>query len=221
MYSGESEVGLKKIGEMCRWISIALLLLHFYYTCYTAFQHWELTSALTDRILHTISRTGLFATLNKPKLIALGFLSLSLLGAKGKKEEKWSYTTALAYITSGLLLYFISMLSLNLTASPNIITITYGSITGAGYLLILSGGTLLSRILKLKLKGDIFNKMAESFPQEERFIKNNYSINLPARYQYKGKERKSWINIINPFQRHSGDGFTRQWQVVFCHSAHY
>lgn len=31
-------------------------------------------------------------------------------------------------------------------------------------------------------------------------IKNDYSINLPARYKLKGKVRASWINIINPFR---------------------
>jgi hypothetical protein len=38
------------------------------------------------------------------------------------------------------------------------------------------------------------------FPQEERRIVNEYSINLPALYNLKGKLRKSWINIINPFR---------------------
>src|SRR5689334_11483895 len=31
-------------------------------------------------------------------------------------------------------------------------------------------------------------------------MKNEYSINLPAKYNLKGKERKSWINVINPMR---------------------
>ena len=58
----------------------------------------------------------------------------------------------------------------------------------------------LSRMLKLNLGKDIFNKENESFPQEERLLENEYSINLPAVYNLKGKNRKSWINIINPFR---------------------
>ena len=38
------------------------------------------------------------------------------------------------------------------------------------------------------------------FPQEERLLENEYSINLPAAYDLKGKRRKSWINVINPFR---------------------
>jgi len=47
---------------------------------------------------------------------------------------------------------------------------------------------------------DIFNKEAETFPQEERLLNNDFSINLPAQYRLKGKMRRSWINIINPFR---------------------
>jgi hypothetical protein len=79
--------------------------------------------------------------------------------------------------------------------------VVYIGITSIGFLLVLSGGTLLSRIIKSKLNNkDIFNKENETFPQEERLLKNEYSINLPARYQLKNKVRNSWINIINPFR---------------------
>jgi len=67
--------------------------------------------------------------------------------------------------------------------------------------LVLSGGTLLSRVIQQKLNSkDIFNKENETFPQEERLLENEYLINLPAQYNLKGKRRKSWINIINPFR---------------------
>ena len=44
--------------------------------------------------------------------MALGFLSISLLGAKGRKDEKLNYNTALAYIITGLVLYFSQYLCL-------------------------------------------------------------------------------------------------------------
>jgi hypothetical protein len=80
-------------------------------------------------------------------------------------------------------------------------TVTYIGITGVGYLMILSGGNLLSRVIKKKFSNnDIFNKENETFPQEERLLQNQYSINLPGRYNLKGKIHNSWINIINPFR---------------------
>ena len=42
MHTGENEQGLRKILDLTRLISIAILLIHFYYYCYTAFKQWEL-----------------------------------------------------------------------------------------------------------------------------------------------------------------------------------
>ncbi len=50
------------------------------------------------------------------------------------------------------------------------------SVTITGFVLILTGGTLLSRVIQYKLNSkDIFNKEDETFPQEERLVKNEYS----------------------------------------------
>lgn len=199
--TGENEQALRKILDMTRLISIVILVIHFYYYCYAAFLQWGLSSTFSDRILGNIYRTELFSYFTKSKLISLGFLMISLLGAKGRKDEKLNHKTAFAYIITGLLLYFFSYLSLLLKMPVQEKAMVYICITSIGFLLVLSGGTLLSRIIKSKLNNkDIFNKENETFPQEERLLENEYSINLPARYQLKNKARKSWINIINPFR---------------------
>ncbi|MGN6541453.1 MAG: conjugal transfer protein MobC [Ginsengibacter sp.] len=199
--TGENEQALRKILDMTRLISIVILVIHFYYYCYAAFLQWGLSSTFSDRILGNIYRTGLFSYFTKSKLISLGFLMISLLGAKGRKDEKLNHKTAFAYIITGLLLYFFSYLSLLLKLPVQEKAMVYIGITSIGFLLVLSGGTLLSRIIKSKLNNkDIFNKENETFPQEERLLENEYSINLPARYKLKNKVRNSWINIINPFR---------------------
>lgn len=86
--TGENEQALRKILDMTRLISIVILVIHCYYYCYTAFQQWGLSSEFSDRILGNIYRTGIFGNFVKSKLIALGFLAISLLGAKGRKDEK-------------------------------------------------------------------------------------------------------------------------------------
>ncbi len=47
---------------------------------------------------------------------------------------------------------------------------------------------------------DVFNNENESFQQETRLIENEYSVNLPTRFFYKGKWNNGWINIVNPFR---------------------
>ncbi|UBM60982.1 YWFCY domain-containing protein [Marinilongibacter aquaticus] len=201
MHTGENEQALRKILDMTRLISITLLIIHFYYYCYSAFELWGWQSTFSDRILSNIYKTGLFSNFHKSKLIALGFLGISLLGAKGKKDEKLNYKTAFAYLITGLLIYFISYLCMKLNTPIIMTAILYMALTGIGFLLVLTGGTLLSRIIRDKINNkDIFNEENETFPQEERLLENEYSINLPAQYQLKDKQRKSWVNIINPFR---------------------
>jgi len=201
MQTGENEQAMRKILDMTRLISIVILVIHFYYYCFSAFHEWGLTSEFSDQILGNIYRTGLFGNFHKSKLIALGFLLISLLGAKGRKDENLNHKTAFAYIITGLLIYFTSYLALLVKIKTTEFAMLYIGITSIGFLLILSGGTLLFRIIKNKLNNkDIFNKENETFPQEERLLENDYSINLPARYHLKEKVRDSWINIINPFR---------------------
>jgi len=198
--TGENEQGLRKIIDLTRFASIFILLLHFYYFCYRAFEHWEITSAITDRLMKNISQTGLFNGVFTSKLIAVGLLIISLLGAQGKKDEKINKRSIAAYLLIGLLLFFGSSWFFRLNEVVEIVAVVYIVVTGIGFLLILAGGNLLSRLIKLNLSDDVFNSLNETFPQEERLLTNEYSINLPAKYNLKRQIRKSWINIINPFR---------------------
>ena len=197
---GENEQGLRKILDLTRMISIAILLLHFYYYCYGIFKEWEIRSGISDRLLQNIYNTGLFSNFHKSKLMAIIVLGISLFGARGRKDEKLGLNSALVYILTGMILYFTSFIVLRLEIGSNAAAISYMSVTVIGFVLILTGGTLLSRIIYLKLNNNVFNSLNETFPQEERLLNNEYSINLPARYNLKGRFRKSWINVINPFR---------------------
>jgi hypothetical protein len=199
MQTGENEQGLRKIIDLTRMISIAILLLHFYFYCYKAFVAWGWTSTISDRILTNL-QTGLFKNFNLSKIVALGLLFISLIGARGKKDEKLNARNIIFWLMSGLSIFFASILLFKINASIETVAITYMFISTVGYLIILSSGTMLSRLIKLRSSNDIFNHLNESFPQEERYLLNEYSINLPACYRLKEKIKKSWINIINPFR---------------------
>jgi YWFCY protein/Type IV secretory system Conjugative DNA transfer len=201
MGTGENEQALRKIADLSRFISIILLALHFYYSFYACFKKYGLHSSLSDRILGQIGHTGLFDSFTTAKAACLVFLIISLLGAKGRKDEKMAYARPLKYIGFGLALFFGSVLLQYILNTDFIFAASYMLITLTGYLLTLSGGVWLSRIIKDSLdNSDIFNRENETFPQEERLLENEYSVNLPAEYQLQKKKRHSWINIINPFR---------------------
>jgi hypothetical protein len=198
--TGENEAGLRKILDFTRLGAILVLLLHCYFYCYGAFDRWGLTAPWSDQFLQNIARTGLYSTVWKSKWIALGLLGISLLGARGKKSENTNPRSILAYLVLGLGLYFSSTLILSFKGQLEHLATGYMTLTGTGFLLMLAGGNLLSRYIRVNLGKDIFNELNETFPQEERLLENEYSINLPAQYNLKGRIRKSWINIINPFR---------------------
>ena len=54
--------------------------------------------------------------------------------------------------------------------------------------------------MKNRLLDDVFNIENESFMQETRLIENEYSINIPTRFQYRNRQHEGWINVVNPFR---------------------
>lgn len=199
------EQSLKRILDLTRLFSIVLLIFHFYYYLYLYAQAIHVDNIVFDRIIETLVRTGLYRTIYHSKLFILLLLIISLIGTRGKKVETINIKIELVVIAAGLLVFLISHfvwrasmthLHFNFVASCWI----YVGLTTTGFLAILASGTRLSRYVHLKLREDIFNSLNESFPQEERLLENEYSINLPAAYNLKGKSRRSWINVINPFR---------------------
>jgi len=110
MNTGEDVQGLRKIIDFTRLLSIFILAIHFYIVCYQAFTVWEWTAGITDRIVSNIARTGLFDGLLRAKLAALLLLVVSLIGVKGKKDERILLKPILVYLGFGSVLYFAAAL---------------------------------------------------------------------------------------------------------------
>ena len=200
MQTGENEQALRKIIDFTRFLGILVLILHFYFSCYAAFDELHFAYPVVNKILVNVYKLPIFKSMLIIKWVALGFLIVSLIGTKGKKAENTNLSTALTYIILGLFLYFSSGILFNVQLSSLLIAVFYISVTTIGFLLFLSGVSMLYRMINVNLSKDIFNDENETFPQEERKLENEYSINLPAKYRLKGKERNSWINFINPFR---------------------
>jgi hypothetical protein len=195
----ENELGLKKILDFLRAGSILILIIHFYFYCYPAFLHWKLTGIFIDRFLINTGKTGLLKG-NHAKLFSLGLLTISLIGSKGRKDEKISRQRIYLFFIVGCSFYFFTGFLISFPVLSSGLTVAYIGLVCTGYLLILTGGSQLSRLLKIQLGKDVFNELNETFPQEERLLNNDFSINLPTRYNLKGRTRQGWINIVNPFR---------------------
>jgi type IV secretory pathway TraG/TraD family ATPase VirD4 len=200
MNTGEDTQGLRKILDLSRMISVFLLGMHFYIRFFQVFLDWGWHSNVTDRIVAKLATIDIFDGWWLAKIAALVFLVISLWGVKGKKDEDITLKQICVYMATGLVVYFGAMLFLYFHWPANLQVGVYCVATVTGFLLILASGTWISRRIRQNLVKDIFNSENESFPQEERLLENDYSVNLPAKYRYKGQLRDSWINLINLFR---------------------
>ncbi|GEP97705.1 conjugal transfer protein MobC [Chitinophaga cymbidii] len=196
MQTGENIQALYKILDLLRFGSILLLLIHFYSVCFPAVAELELSVPILNKIIYNLSNgfpalSGIY----KPKLVILLLLTISLIGVTGKKDDKLAVQPVLLYLSVGLVFFFTSTFLLSISAPPTKIASLYIIITSTGYLLILTGGTKVSRLLKDRMGNDIFNDFNESFPQEERLLQTEDTVNLPTEYVFRRKKRKGWINL--------------------------
>ncbi|MCC9043891.1 YWFCY domain-containing protein [Myroides sp. M-43] len=199
MHSEDDLKALAKILAFMRAVSILLMLMHLYWYCYSFFLSLEVTHAVIDRILVNFNQTaGLFSHLLYTKLFCLVLLSLSLWGGKGVKHEKITISKIIGVFTVGFSLFFFNFFLLDFSYAWS--AILYIASTFLGYILLLVSGAWISRLLNDNLMQDVFNFENESFMQETRHIENEYSVNLPSRFYYKGKWNSGWINIVNPFR---------------------
>ena len=192
---------LGKIMDFLRAVSIILAIMNVYWYCYEAMRMWGVTIGVVDRILINFNRTGgLFHSILYTKLFSLLLLALSCLGTKGVKAEKMSWNRIWTVLAVGSCLFFLNWWLLLLPISHLGNATLYIFTMTAGYICLLMGGLWMSRLLKHNLMEDVFNNENESFMQETKLMKNEYSVNLPTRFYYKKKWQRGWINVVNPFR---------------------
>ena len=192
---------LGKVMDFMWGISVIFLLVNCYWFCYEAFQQWQFTLGIINKILINFQRTtGLFSSILWTKLFCVVFLALSCLGTKGVKEEKITWPKIWTVLFSGFVFFFLNWWLLVLPIGKIGVASLYIFTLSVGYICLLMGGVWMSRLLKNNLMDDVFNTENESFMQETRLMENEYSVNLPTRFYYKKKWNKGWINVVNPFR---------------------
>ncbi len=186
---------LAKIMDMLRGVSLILVVANIYWFCQSLIGGWRF-HAETMKVLGNLNEAGgLFNNPWNAKWWALLLLALSCFGTKGVKNEKIKWSRIWLCLGVGAALFFLNwwMVSLGWT-------VIYIITTAAGFVCLLLGGVWMSRLLKNNMMDDRFNEENESFMQETRLLKNEYSVNLPTRFYYKKKWNKGWINVVNPFR---------------------
>ena len=191
----------RSMGSILLGLSLSILFLHLYRYCPGLFGSIIPGKGVVHDVLSRFTKNLFFEDIFTSKLAALGLLVVYLLTDNKKSDKMPNWGPALYSLLIGLALYFGGIILIDPDLPGSNLNFDWGYLVTclAGYLLVLSGvGRLILIPGRLWENRDIFNKNATGFPQERRLIETDYSINLQAKYLWKGRWRKSWINIINP-----------------------
>src|SRR5262249_45015893 len=141
-----------------------------------------------------LGRSFVFASFHRPRIVAVVLLLIPAFGlARGGKAPGW--IGIVASVVAGAVLYFGAPVFFYLDEAPRMIASLYLIATGLGFLLIGHGVMLLGRRLRRPVRADIFNTENQHFPQEQRLLEDEFTINLQSRFRDGGRVRKGWINI--------------------------
>lgn len=185
---------LVKLHEGFRFFSYLLLIVSMYISCLPFFTRHGIRMVQLAPLLEKISRLGFISDVYKSKAVCLVFLAITCIGTKAHKDRELTVSVIVRQVIAGMILYWGSLLVFNPYPLAYLIS------TFAGFVLLNLGFDNISKLINVNLMKDRFNVENESFPQEEAFKENEYSVNLLSSYLYKGYEHEGWINIVNPFR---------------------
>ena len=141
------------------------------------------------------------------KIATLLLVVITCIGTKNKKQIEfdarkmvfWPIVIGAVLVITSVWLYYTDLMNVKVWILPlNYWLYIVTSIIGTVCVHIALDN--VSKFLKDGMTKDRFNFENESFEQNEQFKSTKYSVNIPMRYYHKGKFRKGWINLNNPFR---------------------
>ena len=140
------------------------------------------------------------------KIATFLLICITCIGTRNKKHLEFDARRQVLYpLISGLFLIVFSVWLYHHPMETRLYTlplniIFYMATTLVGVILVHIALDNISKFIKEGLGKDRFNFENESFEQSEEKVENQYSVNIPMRYYYKGKFRKGWVSISNCFR---------------------
>lgn len=140
------------------------------------------------------------------KIATILLICITCIGTRNKKHLEFDARRQVLYpLVGGLFVTILSIWLFGHRMDTRFYTITlniwlYMAASILGTVCIHVALDNISKFLKEGLLKDRFNFENESFEQCQELQENKYSVNIPMRYYYKGKFRRGWVNIVNPFR---------------------
>ncbi|HLX93860.1 MAG TPA: YWFCY domain-containing protein, partial [Puia sp.] len=193
--------GARPLRELFQLCSFSLLAIHLFCYCFPFLRQLGLSVDIALRIARNLMRMAIFNNYFAIKTLVLVTLGFSLAGRKPAPGRQPRPGPALYLLCLGTFVFFFSAEVMRAQFTLSTCYVAYLILTLSGFLLTWYSLAQLSMLIFERFSmHQVFNTQNEAFPQEEKLIENEYSVNLPASYDFRGRKRPSWVNIINPFR---------------------
>ena len=155
---------------------------------------------------HRLGVLSMYQFLPYSKMVTLMLVIITCIGTKNKKQIEFDARKMVFYpLIIGFALIAISVFIYNSDWHVRLWILkanvwVYMVVSVIGTILVHTALDNVSKYFKDGMLKDRFNFENESFEQTTELVENKYSVNIPMRYYYKGKFRRGWINIVNPFR---------------------
>lgn len=155
---------------------------------------------------HRLGVLSMYQFLPYSKMVTLMLVIITCIGTKNKKQIEFDARKMVFYpLAIGFGLVVASVLVYNSDWHVRLWILkanvwVYMVVSVIGTILVHTSLDNVSKYFKDGMLKDRFNFENESFEQTTELVENKYSVNIPMRYYYKGKFRRGWINIVNPFR---------------------
>ena len=177
----------KPMYSMFLLLAGAILLVMVYYYAYPMWAALGLRSSLTDSLMLEIYQAGTLRSLWSVRFVCIFFTTVSVIVRSGSSKAS-TWLEVLLPLISGLVLFLGSAF----LGSGFWFVITCVT----GYILFLIGAILLGRLVR-SFDAHLPDYW-DTFEQCEELIENEDSVNIPMTYQYEGKLRNGYINVVSP-----------------------
>ena len=160
-----------------------------YYYAYPMWAGLGLRSHFTDSLMLTLYRSGSFRNQYAVRGVCLFFCAIAVVVRSGRSQNA-PWVSIIVPLGMGLILFFTAPLMGNRWV--------FVLATFTGFVLFFIGALRLGR--KYRSFDASLPDYWDTFQQCEVLMENKYSINIPLKYQFEGKLRRGYINVVNPFR---------------------
>ncbi|PRY27807.1 type IV secretory system conjugative DNA transfer VirD4/TraG family protein [Spirosoma oryzae] len=202
MSSSEQDKEFRGVLNTILYIGWAILIFHLYVYCNSSLEKLGIPLTILNEFVVSLNNsTHLFGNTWAAKLAALVPLIVYSFGNKARKDILTTWQQVYTNAAVGFILLFGNIIVLGwVWVGSDLRDMVYTITTIGGYLLLMKAGNYAHRIINVDLDNDPFNKDNESFEQEPNQMSNEYSVNIPSLFYFRGKLKKGWVNVINPFR---------------------